>query len=135
MDAQAARDLIADWLAYRDAAAALLVAQLGLESPRDVMQQQYRGRHVLAGTGWAYRTHGIGVDVTRTNGHGGIDFDFSTADGQLFEPPDFWRLVLFAQRAVHDRNINSAKYATLIETPEKHREIVEVELRRLFPTP
>jgi hypothetical protein len=124
------QQLIADWMSHRDAAAALLVAQLNLDSPRDVMRPEHRGRHDLEGTGWTYRTHGIGVDVTRRNGHGGIDFDFSTVDGQLFAPPDFWRLVLFAKRSVHDPSIDSEKYTAIIEDADKYRDLVDAELKR-----
>jgi hypothetical protein len=126
--------LIADWISHRDAAAALLVDQLNLESPRDVLRREHRGRHDLEQTGWSYRTHGIGVDVSRTNGHGGIDFDFSTTDGQLFAPPDFWRLILFAKRSVHDRTIDSDKYRPIIDDAERYRDLIETELKRLFPT-
>lgn len=54
--------LIDDWIKARDKAADLLVEYLSLESPRDVLNSQYRGRHILSHSGWAYRTHGIGVD-------------------------------------------------------------------------
>jgi hypothetical protein len=126
--------LIADWIAYRDSAAALLVTELGLSTPRDVLRTEHRGHHDLAGTGWAYRTHGIGVDVTRTNGHGGIDFDFSTDGGQLFAPPDFWRLVLFAKRSVHDKTIDARKYQPIIDDAERYRSLIEAELRLRFST-
>jgi hypothetical protein len=126
--------LITDWIVYRDAAAAMLVTELRLSSPRDVLRPEHRGRRDLDGTGWAYRTHGIGVDVTRTNGHGGIDFDFSTEDGQLFAPPDFWRLVLFAKRSVHDKTIDSVKYKPIIEDAEGYRNLIEAELHHRFPT-
>jgi hypothetical protein len=122
------RQLIADWITRRDAAAALLAAHLNLESPRDILRREHRGRHDLTGTGWSYRTHGVGVDVSRTNGHGGIDFDFSTLDGQLFAPPDFWRLVLFAKRSLHDRTIASDKYQPIIDDPERYRDLIETEL-------
>jgi len=126
--------LIADWISHRDAAAALLVAQLNLECPRDVLRPEHCGRRDLVGTGWSYRTHGIGVDVTRTNGHGGIDFDFSGLDGQLFAPPDYWRLVLFARRSVHDRTIDPDKYEPIIDDAERYRDLIETELKRQFPT-
>jgi hypothetical protein len=70
--------------------------------------------------------------MTRKDGHGGIDFDFSGVDGQLFAPPGFWRLVLFVKRAVHDRSIDSSKYTTLIENSDAYRELIDSELQRLF---
>ncbi|WP_390621047.1 DUF6896 domain-containing protein [Stieleria neptunia] len=126
--------MIANWITHRDAAAALLVAELNLESPRDVLRPENRGRHDLDGTGWSYRTHGIGVDVTRSNGHGGIDFDFSTLPGQLFAPPDFWRLVLFAKRSVHDRTIDTTKFTPIIDDADSCRDVIERVLGQLFPT-
>src|SRR4051812_39205014 len=89
-------ELIDDWIVHREAAAALLVEHLHLESPQDVLRPEHRGRYELEGTGWSYRTHGIGVDMTRTNGHGGIDFDFGAEN--TFANPDWWRLFLFAKR-------------------------------------
>ncbi|WP_372720467.1 hypothetical protein [Novipirellula sp.] len=126
--------MIADWMSHRDDAVTLLVDELNLECPRDVLRPEHRGRHDLVGTGWSYRTHGRGVDVTRTNGHGGIDFDFSTLDGQLFDPPDIWRLVLFAKRSVHDRTIDSDKYKPIIDDAELYRDLIEAELAHQFQT-
>jgi hypothetical protein len=128
------QQFFSDWIVYRDAAAALLVTELRLASPRDVLRREHRGPRNLGETGWAYRTHGIGVDVTRSNGHGGIDFDFSTEDGQLFAPPDYWRLVLFAKRSVHDKTIDSDKYKPIIDDSERYRNLVEAELNHPFLT-
>lgn len=119
------RDLIAEWTKHRDAAAALLVAQLNLHSPRDILKPENRGHHKLSRTGWQYRTHGIGVDVTRTNGRGGIDFDFSTDDGELFAAPDWWRLQVFAKRSVHDKSVDSDKYTAIIEQADEYQELIE----------
>ena len=124
-DPEIIRDLIVEWTKHRDAAAELLVSQLDLHSPRDILKLENRGHHNLPGTGWQYRTHGIGVDVTRTNGHGGIDFDFSTDDGELFAPPDWWRLQIFAKRSVHDKSVDSDKYMAIIEHADDHRELIE----------
>jgi len=82
-DVDAANELIDAWLAYRDMAVQVLVTSLNLDSPKDVLRPALRGRHELLGTGWCYRTHGIGVDMVRKNGHGGIDFDFSATPGRL----------------------------------------------------
>lgn len=125
LDPEIIRDLIAEWTKHRDAAAELLVSQLNLESPRDILKPENRGHHKLSGTGWQYRTHGIGVDVTRTNGHGGIDFDFSTDDGELFAAPDWWRLQVFAKRSVHDKSVDSDKYTAIIEHADEHCDLIE----------
>ena len=116
--------LITDWCDYRERVAAMLVASLNLDSPRDVLRTEHRGRHELPGTGYAYRTHGIGVDVTRKNGHGGIDFDFGTEDDELFAPPDWWRLVIFMRRVVHDPSVDCSAYRDIIDSPDKYQSAV-----------
>ena len=124
-DTESIQCLIAEWIKHRDAAAELLVTELNLDSPRDILKPEHRGRRELPGTGWQYRTHGIGVDVTRTNGHGGIDFDFSTRDGEMYAAPDWWRLQLFAKRSVGDKSVDSDRYTTIIEHADEHRDLIE----------
>ena len=125
-------ELIDDWLTHRDAAAALLVEQFSLNSPRDVLRAEHRGRRELPGTGWAYRTHGVGVDVTRINGHGGIDFDFALDGSKMFADPDWYRLHLFAKRSAHEKSIETQKYADIIDNIDKHRSMLESVIARRF---
>jgi hypothetical protein len=124
--------LIDDWLAARDHAADLLVDTLSLESPREILMPQHRGRHPLADTGWVYRTHGIGVDVTRSNGHGGVDFDFTLGDDNVFADPDWWRLHLFAKRAVHDKTVDTARYADIIDAIDDQSGFVQFVIAARF---
>ena len=88
---EAIDQLIDDWITQRNFAAALLVEYLDLETAHDVLRPEHRGRHIIGDTGWTYRTHGIGVDVTRTNGRGGIDFDFGSTPESEFATPDYFR--------------------------------------------
>ncbi|MEO1529747.1 MAG: hypothetical protein AAFX06_30380, partial [Planctomycetota bacterium] len=125
-----ANRLIDDWIAYRDTAAAMLVKHLGLELAVDVLRPEHRGRHEIPNTGWAYRTHGVGVDVTRTNGHGGIDFDFAMSPDLQFAPPDVYRLLLFARRAVHDRSVDTTAYTEFATDPERCRPVLQAALQR-----
>jgi hypothetical protein len=124
--------LIDDWLKARDAAASLLVEHLGIDSPREILDPRHRGRELIANTGWAYRTHGIGVDVTPTNGRGGIDFDFSADDTNIYKIPDWWRLQLFARRAIHDQQVDARKYADIIDDLSTHKEFVQSVISRRF---
>jgi len=131
-DDYAVQELVSAWISYRNFVATLLIKELGLDCLQDILSDKFRGRHEISGTGWRYRTHGRGVDVTRTNGHGGIDFDFSDNASELFEPPDFYRLMLFAKRSVHDQSADSRKYERIVEYIENYRELIETEIDRRF---
>lgn len=131
-DDDAVRELVSAWISYRDFVATLLVKELGLDCLRDMLSDEFRGRHAISDTGWSYRTHGRGVDVTRTNGHGGIDFDFSNDADQLFEPPDFCRLMLFAKRSVHDQSVDSRNFERIVDVIDNYRELIETEIDRRF---
>lgn len=130
-DDYAVRELVSAWISYRDFVATLLVKELGLDCLQDILSDEFRGRHAISDTGWSYRTHGRGVDVTRTNGHGGIDFDFSNG-GQLFEPPDFYRLMLFAKRSIHDQSVDSSNFERIVDVIDDYRELIEMEIDRRF---
>jgi hypothetical protein len=127
-DFDAANELIDAWLAYRDMAARLLVTSLNLDSPKDILNHEFRGRHELLGTGWCYRTHGIGVDMVRRNGKGGIDFDFSDSPGTIYADPDYWRLCIFMRRVVHDKHVDTSAYDFVIARPEDFKNIVTAAL-------
>ena len=128
-DIDAAKQLITDWTAYRDMGAQILVDALGLDSPHNVLRPEHRGHHELPGTGWRYRTHGIGVDMVRKNGHGGIDFDFLASAGRLFAYPDWWRLCIFMRRVIHDRTVDTSGYSQIIDAPDAYESLVEEVLK------
>lgn len=132
-DVEAANKLIDAWLAYRDIAAQILVTSLNLESPREVLRPSFRGHHELPGMGWRYRTHGIGVDMVRKNGHGGIDFDFSATPGRLFAHPDWWRLCIFMRRVVHDKSVDTSAYSLSITRPQDFETITKAVLEERRP--
>lgn len=132
-DVDAANQLIDAWPAYRDMAAHILVTSLNLETPKEVLRPSCRGHHELPGTGWRYRTHGIGVDMVRKNGHGGIDFDFSAEPDRVFAHPDWWRLCIFMRRVVHDKNVDTSAYNLVIARPQDFEAATKavLEKRRL----
>ncbi len=131
-DSQAMRLLIFEWIAMRDWAAALLTDTLGLNSPHEILQSEHRGRKKIGETSWVYRTHGIGVDVVHKDGRGGIDFNFHCdLREKEFANPDWWRLLVFAERAIHAGNLSADVYSPLIEDEEAFRELANSTLNEL----
>jgi hypothetical protein len=120
-DLELVRALIPHWYATRRWAEELLCRALGLQNASEVLQQQHRGRKVLAGSMWTYQTHGIGVNVGRGISSGGIDFDFDKPD------PDPWRLCVFAEKQLDAGNLGAA-YAELIDDKERFRKAAEAVL-------
>ncbi len=101
------------WHATRAWAEELLRGALALESAKEVLTAPNRGRHRIPGTTWFYRTHGVGVDVNRGSSSGGIDFDFDSAD------PDLWRLHRFAEKQLNAGNISADEYWGLVDDKER----------------
>ena len=122
--------LIDDWIAARDAAARLLLDHLKLETPRDILKPQYRGRRPIGNSGWQYRTHGRGVDVTKIQGRFGIDFDFTDDESNIYAHPDWYRLQLYARRAVHDKTIQADRYADIIDNISIEATFVETVITK-----
>jgi hypothetical protein len=67
----------------------------------------------IPGSAWFFTTHGIGVDIGRSDGSGGIDFDFDKPD------PDAWRLLRFAEKQLHAGNLPDRGYAELVCDQER----------------
>ncbi len=68
-----------------------------------------------------YRTHGVGVDIYRTNTVGGIDFDFNKPE------PDEWRLRIFLEKQYNDGNLPFDEYRDLYADEELfHRVMTQV---------
>jgi hypothetical protein len=107
------RQLIPLWRAYRQWANTLLESCLGLERAEDILEHSHRGRKSIPGTNWIYRTHGVGVDIYRTETAGGIDFDFNKLE------PDTWRLRIFAEKQFNDGNLCYESYRNLIDDEER----------------
>jgi len=91
-DVQVVRELIALWYKRRAWAESLLKSAFDLTEMRELFRLGRGITRPIPETDWLYRTHGIGVDVSRADGSGGIDFDFDKPD------PDPWRLWVFAQK-------------------------------------
>lgn len=130
---EAIRVLIAEWVAMRDWAAGLLTEKLGLDSPRDILRPEHQGRKKIADTAWTYRTHGTGVDVLHKDGKGGIDFDF--AENTEFAAPDWWRLSLFARRAIHSGKLSRDAYEPLLSDDLRFQSLADAVLKELGMVP
>lgn len=124
-DEQLVRLLIPHWYATRAWAEELLRRSLDLERPEDVLGRGHRGWHVIPGSNWHYRTHGVGVDLDRGVSSGGIDFDFPQ------KAPDPYRLHVFAQKQLNAGNLSLA-YTRLVDDEERFAKAAK---KVLDPTP
>lgn len=127
MDAADAHDvelvhaLLPHWFATRRWAEELLCRVLQLSEAAEVLQPEHRGWRPVPGSTWAYRTHGVGVDIDRGLCCGGIDFDFDKPN------PDCWRLRLFAEKQLNAGNLPS-EYVRLLDDEERFNRAAAVVL-------
>jgi hypothetical protein len=106
------KKIIPLWHAQYAWAEELLKRSFGLNMAEEILSSEYRGFKPIPGTNWMYRTHGIGVDISRTPDVGGIDLDFDKPD------PDEWRLRIFFERQFNEGNIPLSEYRHLAEDEE-----------------
>jgi len=118
-DIELIKKLIPLWYAQKKWAEELLKRAFNLENAEDILSIEYRGFNEIPGTNWMYRTHGVGVDVSRTTDVGGIDFDFDKPD------PDTWRFIIFFERQYNEGNIQYSEYRHLFEDEELLKKAVE----------
>lgn len=62
---------------------------------------------------WAYRVHGIGIDISKPNNRGGIDFDFDNPH------IDRWRLREFMVKQLNDGSIPTRFYRPLVQDSDR----------------
>ena len=108
-DIELIKKIIPLWYAQKTWAEELLKRSFCLEKAEDILATKYRGFNEIPGTNWMYRTHGVGVDISRTADVGGIDFDFDKPE------PDEWRLRIFFECQYNEGNIPLAEYRHLFE--------------------
>lgn len=123
-DIELTRALIPHWHATRRWAEELLCRMLRLEKASEVLRPEHRGRYVIEGSNWTYRTHGCGVDLDRGIVSGGIDFDFDQ------ENPDPWRLRLFAEKQLNAGNL-PPEYVMLIDDEDRFVAAAKIALSGL----
>lgn len=116
------KNLIPLWHATRVWAEDLLRRYIELEEADKILKPEKRGRKPIPGTNWMYRTHGVGVDIYKTEDVGGIDFDFDKPN------PDAWRMKTFFRRQYNDGNLNFDTYRHLFEDED----LLDKELKELF---
>jgi len=112
------KKIIPLWYAQYSWACELLKQALELEKAEDILKSEHRGFKEIPGTNWTYRTHGIGVDISRTPEVGGIDLDFDKPD------PDAWRLQILFEKQFNEGNIPYAEYRHLAEDEETLKEAI-----------
>ena len=108
-DEDAVRYLVARWHESRTWAERLLCEQLSLQSPQQILDPPYRGNRPIPGTLWSYRTHGLGVEVSRPGNSGGIDFDFRVTG------PDVWSLRDFLVKQYNAGILEKRLFRPLLE--------------------
>ncbi len=108
-DKELVRQLLPLWHAVRRWAEELLTRSFDLEEAQDILGSRHRGRKQIPGTNWMYCTHGVGVDIYRSEDVGGIDFDFDKTE------PDEWRLRGFIERQFAGGNLPHSLYRDLVE--------------------
>lgn len=116
------KNLVPLWQATRLWAEELLRRYFELQDVAEILKPEKRGRKAIPGTNWMYRTHGVGVDVYKTEEVGGIDFDFNKPH------PDPWRMKIFFRRQYNDGNLNFELYRELFEDEE----LLDKELAELL---
>ena len=112
-DIELIRKVIPLWYAQKSWAEELLKRSFGLEKVEDILSSEYRGFNEIPGSNWTYRTHGVGVDISRSPDVGGIDFDFDKKD------PDEWRLTIFFERQYNEGNIPQMEFRHLFEEKDR----------------
>ena len=106
-------DLIALWHETRSWAEKLLCDTFDLQHVDDFMPSLARKGTPRTGqfpdSPWSYRVHGIGIDISKPNNRGGIDFDFDKPH------IDRWRLREFMVKQLNDGSIPTRFYRPLMQ--------------------
>ncbi len=106
---EAVIELIGSWHATKRWAESLICKHLDIETASDILGQEYRGKKQLGDTNWYYRTHGVGVDISKKGNKGGIDFDFNK------DFPDSYRLRGFMIKQFNDGKLIKKHYRELLQ--------------------
>jgi len=117
------KNIIPLWYAQRAWAEELLKRAFNLKEAHDIMNKDNRGNKQIPGTNWMYRTHGVGIDIYRTEEVGGIDFDFDKPD------PDSWRLKIFFEKQYNEGNLSYNEYRHLFHDEELLDSVIKEVLK------
>ncbi len=117
------KNIIPLWYAQRVWAEELLKRSFNLEKAHDILKKENRGNRQIPGTNWMYKTHGVGVDIYRTEEVGGIDFDFDKPE------PDSWRLKIFFEKQYNEGNLSYNEYRHLFQDEDLLDSVIKDVLR------
>ncbi|WP_282248404.1 hypothetical protein [Stenotrophomonas sp. PS02300] len=112
------------WHANMAWAKALLVSAFKFSEPQEILRKENSHLRQVPGTCWFVQPHGIGVDIYKAPGVGGIDFDFDKVD------PDEWRLARFIKAQVNDGQLPYAAYRILLDDEQAFKSAVASALHR-----
>lgn len=116
-DTQLVSDLVTMWFSSRKWAEELICATFNLSSPDDFLANIRRFNKPRSGqfpnSPWHYRIHGVGIDISKPNNCGGIDFDFDKPG------VDQWRLREFMVKQLNDGAIPMRWYRPLLQDPAR----------------
>jgi len=118
------KEAIPLWYAQMAWAKELIARSFCLTTAEEILSSENRGLRRVPGTTWYIRTHGVGVDVFKTPGVGGIDFDFDKPD------PDPWRMDIFIERQVNDGNLPYEPFRELLDDEELMKKAIAEALAR-----
>jgi len=117
-------ELIDKWYSTKSWAESLICEHLNIEKASDILQLGHRGKKKLGDTDWFYRTHGVGVDISKMGNKGGIDFDFDQ------ETPDSYRLREFMIKQLNDGKIIKKYYRKLLQNEQLWRDAYECSINQ-----
>lgn len=108
--------LVSDLIAMRHEtrcwAEQLLCNSFDLHHPTDILtltRTDFPRSGQFPDSPWCYRIHGIGIDISKPNNRGGIDFDFDKPN------VDRWRLREFIIKQLNDGAISIRYYRPLMQ--------------------
>jgi len=105
-------ELIERWHSTKAWAECLICEYLNVANASDILLAEYRGKKRFGDSDWFYRTHGIGVDISKKGNKGGIDFDFGK------EQPDSYRLREFMIKQLNDGGLTKKYYRELLQNKQ-----------------
>jgi len=120
---EAVIELIGSWHSTKCWAESLICKHLDIETASDILGQEYRGKKQLSDTSWYYRTHGVGVDISKKGNKGGIDFDFDKGF------PDSYRLRGFMIKQFNDGKLIKKYYRELLQDEKVWLDAYDVAVR------
>ena len=112
-------ELVEIWRSTKAWAERLICEHLNVANAADILLAEHRGKNRLGNSDWFYRTHGVGVDISKNGNKGGIDFDF----GQ--NHPDSYRLREFMIKQLNDGGLTKRHYRELLKNKQLWKDVYD----------